>query len=567
MHSQLCQQIDAVFSELDRPGRPGCAVGVVKDGQLIHAKGYGYASLEHDLPITPSTVLHCASMSKQFTAMSIALLEEQGLVRATDDVRLYLPELPDYGETITVGNLVHMTNGLYDIYGLAGFLLGIREDDYFTREQAWEMVKACDWLIFRPGERWSYGNTGYFLLAEIVQRASGRTLSEFADRSIFQPLGMSSTLFRDDRAMLIKRRAESYSDYAHVHYNDEQPSYCSRGQQYAVNADLMALPGAGGLWTTVEDLYRWDQNFYCNRLGSGSAELIERVTAPGRLNDGSATPYGYGLFLRNKAGFDYAFHGGWANGWSSGIFRIPAERCSVICLGNYTGLYEQIEVYPESRGLLDQLAELVVPGYRIPPETSPAANPAPGQLPPSCPRLVGKYQNPDDSWLWRVRLDDGRLWVRENYGSEFELRLASEEAYQDETGSRLICPQWEQGQVSGLSVSCGGQTVVYRRLLPQVSLDNLNEYVGAYRCDRIATGFSVAVRDGQLSLRNHDRRRTGIDLSYRPTIKDNFVGSAPPYCTWYCLTFRRDAAGRVVAFVYRDDAGSQRENLVFQRVG
>ncbi len=567
MHADIDGRIDALFSQFDRPGTPGCAVGVIKDGALIYAKGHGYANLEHDVQITPRTVFHCASMSKQFTAMSIALLEEQGLVNAGDDIRLYLPELPNYGQEITVDHLVHMTNGLYDIYSLANFILGIREDDYFTREQAWEMVKACDWLMFRPGEKWSYGNTGYFLLAEIVERASGQHLSEFADRHIFQPLGMSSTLFRDDRAMLIKHRAESYSDYAHVHYNDARPSYCSRGQAYAINADLMFLPGAGGMWTTVEDLYQWDQNFYRNRLGKGSGELVQKVTAPGRLNDGSHVPYGYGLFLRSKSGFNYAFHGGSAYGWSSAIYRIPEQRFSVICLGNHTSLFDQIEVYPESRGLLDQVAELMVSGYRVGPEPEPTiGSSAVSDLPAWCAELAGEYQNPKDSWLWQITLDDGRLRVRENYSTSFELEAEQDETCHDRSGSLLVRAVRDCGRVTGLRVQRCGQTSFYHRFLTGLDEQALGEYAGDYRCQRLDAGFSVGVQDGALRLLNHNRHNTGIDLSYRPTIRDSFLASAPPYCLWYCITFQRDCTGQVVSFAYRDDEGSKRENLVFTRM-
>lgn len=565
MRSKLHEQIDAIFSDYDKAENPGCAVAVIRDGSLIHSKGYGYANLEHDIPITSKTVFHCASMGKQFTAMCIALLEEAGKITATDDVRQYLPELPDYGETLTVANLLHMTNGLYDIYNLANYMLGIREDDYFTAEQAWEMVKACDWLMFRPGERWSYGNTGYFLLGEIVERVSGQTLSEFADRNIFRPLGMTSTCFRDDRAMLIKHRAESYSDYAHVHYNDQRPSYFSAGQKYAINADLMSMPGAGGMWTTIEDLCKWDENFYQNCLGKGSAKLIKKVTTSGQLNDGSPVDYGYGLFLRSKSGFDYAYHGGSANGWSSAIYRIPEQRFSVICLGNHTSLGGQIGVNPGSYSLLDRVAELVITGYHARPDVSSEVDATVAETAQGYSELAGEYQDPDNSWLWHITLEDGKLKVRENYFTEFELKPVSDDTCEGPTGSLRVHLVREHGQVTRLQARHGEKASIYYRFLRGISQEALNEYAGDYYCYRIMTGFSVSVEAGRLKLRNHNRRNTGIDLNYRPTIKDNFVGSAPPYCTWYCITFQRDQQGRVVSFTYRDDEGSRRENLVFMK--
>jgi len=299
-HQDLETLLDELFSEFDRPDTPGCAIGVIKDGEHIYAKGFGSANLELNTPITPKTVFGCASISKQLTAMSIALLEEEGLLCDVDDIRLFLPELPDYRQTITVGNLVHMTNGLADIYETANVVFGVRDEDYFTHEQAWSMIKACPRLLYKPGERWLYGNTGYFLLAEIIKRVSGVSLAEFADINIFQPLNMKDTLFRDDKTMLIANRAEGYCDRDQIHYNDTRPSYSSRLQKYAVYPDNMFLPGAGGAWTNIEDLYKWDQNFHHNRLGKCSPELIAKVTQPARLNDGRTLDYGYGLFFGPK---------------------------------------------------------------------------------------------------------------------------------------------------------------------------------------------------------------------------------------------------------------------------
>ena len=181
-------EIDAIFSAWDEPGSPGCALGVVKDGELIYERGYGLANLDWDIPIATDTVFYVGSVSKQFTAAAIALLAGEGAIDLDDDIREYFPEMPGYERPITVRNLVHHTSGLRDIYTLMA-LAGIRIEDVFTDEQAIALIAAQRETNFTPGDEYLYSNSGYFLLAQLVGRVSGKTLREFAEERIFAPLG------------------------------------------------------------------------------------------------------------------------------------------------------------------------------------------------------------------------------------------------------------------------------------------------------------------------------------------------------------------------------------------
>src|SRR6266849_9589389 len=201
--------VDEVFDDLAKPGSPGCALGVYRDGQMIYAKGYGFANLEENVAITPQSVFDIGSTSKQFTATSILLLEKQGKLSVNDDVRKYIPELQDYGQKITILQLLNHTSGLRDYLTLME-LAGTNVDSVTTDDDALALVMRQKALNFAPGSDWLYSNTGFFLLSVIVKQVSGKTLQEFAAENIFAPLEMSHTQYRDDHTSLIPNRALAY---------------------------------------------------------------------------------------------------------------------------------------------------------------------------------------------------------------------------------------------------------------------------------------------------------------------------------------------------------------------
>src|SRR4051812_2885249 len=201
--------IDRVFAEWDKPTTPGCALGVVQDGRMVYERGYGMANLDYDIPNGPGMVYYIGSDSKQFTAAAVALLALRGQLSLDDDIRKYFPELPDYGTLIRVRHLIHHTSGIRDIYTLMS-LRGDRLEDVFPDSEALALIFRQKGLAFTPGSAYSYSNSGYFLLAQLVKRVSGRSLREFTDAEFFQPLGMTSTHFHDDPGHVMKNRAMSY---------------------------------------------------------------------------------------------------------------------------------------------------------------------------------------------------------------------------------------------------------------------------------------------------------------------------------------------------------------------
>src|SRR5215471_21539193 len=201
--------VDEVFADVAKPGSPGCALAVARGGKVIYEKGYGLANVEESVNITPETVFDIGSTSKQFTAASILLLEKQGKLSVNDDVRKYLPEIPDYGHQITILHLLNHTSGLRDYLTLFE-LAGIDTDSVTTDADALGIIANQKALNFAPGSEWLYSNSGFFLLSVVVERVSGKTLAQFAAENIFTPLDMKSTVYRYGHTQLVPNRALAY---------------------------------------------------------------------------------------------------------------------------------------------------------------------------------------------------------------------------------------------------------------------------------------------------------------------------------------------------------------------
>ena len=310
--------VDEIFSDLAKPGSPGCAVAVSRDAKILYESGYGLANIEQNVPITPQTIFDIGSTSKQFTAASILLLEKQGKLSLHDDVRKYLPELPDYGKKITILQLLNHTSGLRDYLTLFE-LAGISLDGVTTDDDALALITRQKALNFDPGSDWRYSNTGYFLLSLIVKRVSGQSLHDFAAENIFAPLGMSRTLFRDDHTLLVPNRALAYEP------KDD-------GSGFTLDVSYFEQTGDGAVHTSVEDLLKWDENFYSGKIGG--PDFLAELQAPGKLNSGKILDYAKGLSVGSFRGLPTVAHGGSWGGYRAQLLRFPAQHFSVVCLCN-----------------------------------------------------------------------------------------------------------------------------------------------------------------------------------------------------------------------------------------
>jgi CubicO group peptidase (beta-lactamase class C family) len=386
------QQVDALFAKWNRPGMPGAVVEVLRDGKVVLAKGYGMADLEHNVPMTPSASFTVGSNSKQFTAFSIYLLAQDGKLSLDDDIRKVLPEVPDFGKTITIRHLLHHTSGLRDYFDLM-FMTGTRVDDVLTQEDGLALVKRQRALNFAPGRHYVYSNTGYLLLGQIVQRVSGMPLAEFARVRIFEPLGMQHTRFLHGYGTLVPQRALPYL-----------PSGAG-GYEYVAVGD--SADGAGGLVATAGDLALWDRNFYDGRVGG--LALLARMQEPGVLGDGKPFNYASGLVVDAYRGRRIVEHGGAISGFNAQMTRFPDQHFSVLVLANTSG--SDLDASQMTRRIADIYLDHQQPAQPAVPVAQEKVFREIAFDPARLDALVGYYALSPQSGIEFTK-EDGQLWAR-----------------------------------------------------------------------------------------------------------------------------------------------------------
>lgn len=314
--------VDEVFADYDEEGHPGCAVGIYQEGELALSRGYGEANLDWGIPISDSTVFYIGSVSKQFAAATAVLLHLDGTLHLDTDVRRLIPELPSYGEPVTVRQLVHHTSGVRDIYGVIR-MSGGRTADAWTDREYVELLANQATLNHEPGTDYLYSNGGYFLLTTAIERATGMSLDEAAREHIFEPLGMDDTHFHQDRERIVPRRAMSYRGNADDGFR----------QTYLGNFDKA---GAGGLYTTIRDMEAWDRNFSTGEVGGEG--FVQLMKTRGLVAGGDTLSYAMGIrhgVVEDRPTFG---HGGSFMGFRADYLRFADEDIGVATFCNLGGI-------------------------------------------------------------------------------------------------------------------------------------------------------------------------------------------------------------------------------------
>jgi CubicO group peptidase (beta-lactamase class C family) len=501
------QSVDAVFAEVAKPGSPGCSLAVIRDGSIVYEKGYGLASVEHGVPIDPRlTVFDIGSTSKQFTAASILLLAHEGKLSLDDDIHKFLPELPDYGTPVTVRHLLHHTSGMRDYINLMA-LGGLNFEDYTTDEDALAAIVRQKTLDFPPGSEHSYSNSGYFLLSQIVKRVSGKTLREFAQERIFTPLGMSDTRILDDHSAIIPHRATGYGPHP--------------AGGFGVQMSNWEQTGDGAVQTTVEDLAKWDKNFYDPKVGG--PWLIEQLQTTGKLNDGEAITYARGLMVDTYRGLRRVAHGGSWAGYRAELVRFPDQKFSVITLCNLATANPSL--------LARNVADLYLADVLEPDPMTAASAPVAEKSPaPTAPvdgaRYAGLYWSPGVG-IRRIVPRDGKLFYSRGPDSESELAPLGGDRFHmlgvPGTAEVSFSPA-AAGATRRMQVAPGGaKPIVFEEVQPVVLKPaELTAYAGTYTSVELDTTWTLKVEDGRLTLRG----KRGPSLPLEPAFTDAFDGPA-----------------------------------------
>jgi CubicO group peptidase (beta-lactamase class C family) len=428
-------RVDRAFQQWTGTESPGCAVGVAHGGNVVLSRAYGMADLEHGIANAPGTIFEAGSVSKQFTAAAIMLLAEQGRLSLDDDVRKHVPELPDYGPTITIRHMMTHTSGLRDwgsVAGITGWGRGARTH---THDHVVDILSRQRGLNFTPGDEYSYSNSGYNLMAVIVDRVSGMSFADFSKRYIFEPLGMKDTQWRDDYTRIVPGRSSAYA---------------LRGGRWVIDRPIENVHGNGGLLTTVADLLTWNQALADGRLGGPSftdAMLRRQV-----LNNGQQITYAAGLMVGQYNGVPQISHTGSTAGYRAFLARYPDQRVDVAVLCNASN------VNPGGVGHL--VADVFLGDAARPATTAP--RPAAAATPPQRPQpvtptaaelaeLVGEYYSPDVEMALRVAVEDGQLVLHRRPATRMTLTPLSPDEFNAGIG-RIRFIRDDSGRVTQFSV-------------------------------------------------------------------------------------------------------------------
>lgn len=529
--------VDHIFAEWTDPDSPGAAVAVVQNDEIVLSRGYGLANLEYRVVVTPDTPFDIGSVTKQFTAFAVAMLAAEGKLSLDDDVRKFIPEMRATGSIIRIEHLLNHTSGLRDEFNLLT-MEGYGVEDAITFEHSLRLITNQEELLFEPGEKWEYSNSGYTLLAEVISRVTQTPYRVWIKANVFTPLGMTRTSFPEDVGTIIEGRARSYTATA------------SGFRAAAVNKSSL---GCSNLFSTANDMARWAVNF--NNVRVGGQSIISRMGERGILNDGTLTDYAFGQFLGEYRGAHTFSHGGGVGGYRSAFIRFPEQKLAVIVLANAD--------YFNAMALAKQVAEIFIGDvlHAAPPGVeNGSANEAASRKSVELKDCIGSYRLESTGKVLEVVMQDTVLALKNLATEGKALPLAQLDSGQfmiEGMGLRLSFVVDDDGAVNRLILHVGNppQTAV-RTSIIEMSEHELRKFVGTYLSRELLVVYSLEFKDGALVA--HHSRLPPTKLA--PTAAGEF-GSEKAWLR--TLRFERDKAGNPVGF--RADA-AYAKNVYFERL-
>jgi len=485
-------KVDQLFAQWDRKDSPGAAIVIVKDGSVVYEHGYGFANLEDGIAITPQTRFDVASVAKQFTGLSVAMLVGQGKLSLADDIRTYLPDVPEFGRPITLAHLLHHTSGLRDWPETLG-LSGLDMKGPISLDTILEMVRRQRELDFPPGEEHLYSNTGYNLLAAAVAKVTGQSFRAWTDANMFQPLGMKHTLVCDDTEEVVANRAESYA--------------ARGGGTFRRVVSQLSAQGSSSLFITAEDMGRWLLNFESARVGGQAAMAM--MQQPGQLNSGAKVDYGFGVGVGSYRNLPALRHGGSWAGYRSFTMVVPEKRFAVAVLANAANL--------DAGGMGAKIADLYLD---MPANEKSDKSPAkPRETVKADPAAWDAFQGTyrlRPGWLLTITREGDQLMTQATHEDKFKMTPTSDRKFFVAAYHQPVeFVRQESGAVTNL---------LYRGIkapklsLPELTPARLADYAGDYWSDELQVMTRMEVHDGKLAT----RLRTGNWIELLPTGADRF---------------------------------------------
>lgn len=539
--AQNNNEVDALFEKYNNSDSPGIAVSVIKNNKVIYQKGFGMANLEYGIPITTKTKFHVASLSKQFTAFMILKLEDEGVLSINDDVRTYIPELPDYGKTITINHLLTHSSGIRDQWRLLE-MAGWRLDDVIKTKQVFKLITSQKELNFLPGDSFSYSNSGYTLLAIIIERLTKMSFANYAKQTIFEPLQMNDSFFYDDHEEMIPNRAYSYQ----------------KGSEGLKKSNLnFATVGPTSLFTTVEDFNKWAINF--QKMIIGNKNIFKSMGKKATKNDGTVSNYyAKGQFLANHYGYENIYHSGSDAGYRSYFVRFPSLGYQFILFANASYVNSSKETFklvnyflkdkkPKTKNNDSKDAKDKIFQY----DENLFITLSNAKM----RKFEGTYFNRETKGYPEIKLENDTLYLRGSVLSEnLKLYPVGDSNFKIKGSKYDISVNFKENNHNEPVIEIRIPDIMWYWNM-KVDKSNPSDYLGSYYNDELNTKYNLVEKNNELYLTHQkldDIKIEQINKAYFSSKNRNFSN----------IRFKRNNSGKAIEFKVSNDGA---KNITFKR--
>ncbi|MEM1260414.1 MAG: serine hydrolase domain-containing protein [Bacteroidota bacterium] len=521
--------INDLFEEWDSKKTPGASIAVIHNREIVLKHSFGMANLEHDIPLTSSSLFNIASNSKQFTVFALLNLAKENKLSIADDIRIHLPELPDFGHKITIQHLMQHTHGIRGITPLLG-MAGWNIEDVMTREAILNILSNQKELDFEPGTNFSYNNSGYMLLAEIIERVSGSSFHDYLQTNIFEPLAMNATVLFEDNEKVIPKMASPY-------YFD--------GTSYKKGIrNFKDIVGNTGIRTSIEDLSKWINNYGTHQIGSTA--IFQKMLQPTVLSNGEKLEYCFGLKKSHFKGRQVISHGGAHVGYRSQMLRFPNDNVAIVVLSNNGSLDADGKAYKIAEILFgeknDQNSNTIDAKSNIPEMNTESMD---------FSGLEGKFEL-QPGFIMEFEQREEKLFITATGQGTFPLETITNEKFKiSQIGAIIEFLKNGQGNYDSLRFNHGNQEMKGKRVVFQLEGSQLEAFVGSYHSPELRTTYELKIEDEMLVAKHPRQEKTMLT----PLRSDKFSGN-----TWFfgSLDFERKGE-KVMGF----KASSARAKNVF----
>jgi CubicO group peptidase (beta-lactamase class C family) len=527
------QKIDSLFIEWNKPNHPGGAIAIMQNDKTVFSKAYGLASMEYMVPNTTGTIFNIASVSKQFTAMGIVLLHQEGKLSVDDDIRKYLPELPDFGEMVTIRHMLHHTSGLRSLHAMLG-LAGWRSDDSRTNTDLNRFMLNQRDLNFKPGEEYMYCNTGYMLMVNIIEKVTGEKFPAWMKKMVFEPLGMTNTYVEDNYRRIVSNNATSY--------------YYIEGNTFERAVEYWGYVGSGNMHSTSTDLLRWLTNFHNPQPGwEAHFQMMQTLD---KLNNGKENSYAFGVGLGSINGIRGIGHGGSIGGFRSNIVNYPDEELSIVVLANFSSAPTGQKSHAISKIVLGETMEEELPRASPPVKSISLSNKA-------LAKYEGFYWNDQANSLRKIYLRNDTLrYFRSEHNESPIVPLGKDVFQMVQITEDLKVHFAITGEGKSMTVTVNeGQPGIFESFEPSPpTREELLSYTGEYYSPELETTYSSYIKNDTLFF-HHSRHG---DFKMKILKKDVLEGEWP----LSVLKYKRDEAGQIIGVQV---SNGRVRNLMFEK--